>query len=42
MSKSATAIDTQVSAASSYFDYVNPQWVALLELLDMNVRYERC
>jgi ornithine--oxo-acid transaminase len=21
---------------------VNPQWVALLELLDMNVRYERC
>jgi ornithine--oxo-acid transaminase len=31
-----------VSATSSYFDYVNPQWVTLLSLLDMNVRYERC
>jgi ornithine--oxo-acid transaminase len=27
---------------TSYSDYVNPQWVALLDLLDMNVRYERC
>src|SRR6202790_5847420 len=42
MHKSATAIDTQVSRANSYSDYVNPQWVALLELLDMNVRYVRC
>jgi ornithine--oxo-acid transaminase len=31
-----------VSATSSYSDYVNPQWVTLLNLLDMNVRYERC
>jgi ornithine--oxo-acid transaminase len=54
MPKSTTVLDTQVysstSAASSkstfsptsYSDYVNPQWVALLDLLDMNVRYERC
>lgn len=37
-----TARDTQVAAANSYADYVNPQWVALLDLLDMNVRYARC
>lgn len=28
--------------ASAYEEYVNPQWVALLNLLDMNVEYERC
>jgi ornithine--oxo-acid transaminase len=27
---------------SLYSAYVNPQWVTLLNLLDMNVRYERC
>src|ERR1035441_4756841 len=27
---------------SNYKDYVNPQWVALLNLLGMNVEYERC
>jgi ornithine--oxo-acid transaminase len=27
---------------SAYADYVNPQWVRLLNLLQMNVRYERC
>src|ERR1700720_1897247 len=37
-----TSVSTTTSTASSYSDYVNPQWVALLELLDMNVRYERC
>ena len=42
MPKSMTAVDARVSASSSYSDYVNPQWVALLELLGMNVRYERC
>jgi ornithine--oxo-acid transaminase len=26
----------------SYQHYVNPQWVTLLNLLDMNVRYQRC
>src|SRR3974390_797976 len=28
--------------ADSYQQYVNPQWVTLLNLLDMNVRYQRC
>jgi ornithine--oxo-acid transaminase len=27
---------------SNYEDYVNPQWVALLDLLGMNVEYEHC
>jgi ornithine--oxo-acid transaminase len=27
---------------SNYKQYVNPQWVALLNLLEMNVEYERC
>lgn len=26
----------------SYAEHVNPQWVRLLDVLDMNVRYERC
>jgi ornithine--oxo-acid transaminase len=30
------------SSCSVYADYVNPQWVRLLNLLDMNVRYQRC
>ncbi|MDP9339874.1 MAG: aspartate aminotransferase family protein [Acidobacteriota bacterium] len=32
----------KTTVTTSYSDYVNPQWVALLDLLDMNVRYERC
>jgi ornithine--oxo-acid transaminase len=36
-----TASATTVSA-SQYFDYVNPQWVRLLDVLDMNVTYDRC
>ena len=31
-----------VSTSSRYAERVNPQWVRLLDLLDMNVRYERC
>ena len=31
-----------VSTSSTYAEFVNPQWVRLLELLDMDVRYERC
>jgi len=31
-----------VTTASNYHDYVNPQWVTLLNLLGMNVEYERC
>src|ERR1700719_4381362 len=29
-------------AADAYADHVNPQWVKLLNLLEMNVSYERC
>jgi ornithine--oxo-acid transaminase len=40
---SNTAVLAEVSSASSnYYDYVNPQWVTLLNLLGMNVEYERC
>src|ERR1700687_2650142 len=44
---SATIVSPGVSAAttsdtSNYKEYVNPQWVALLNLLGMNVEYERC
>jgi ornithine--oxo-acid transaminase len=31
-----------VSATNAYQDYVNPQWVNLLDLLNMNVEYVRC
>ena len=31
-----------VAAEDSYSEHVNPQWVRLLSLLDMNVRYTRC
>lgn len=30
------------SSPSAYADYVNPEWVRLLDLLGMNVRYRRC
>jgi ornithine--oxo-acid transaminase len=30
------------SGVSSYATHVNPQWVRLLDLLEMNVEYERC
>jgi ornithine--oxo-acid transaminase len=29
-------------ATDAYADHVNPQWVKLLDLLEMNVSYERC
>jgi ornithine--oxo-acid transaminase len=42
-SNSATIASPEVSTATSnYQDYVNPQWVSLLNLLGMNVEYERC
>ncbi len=31
-----------VATRSSYAEHVNPQWVRLLDLLDMNVQYQRC
>ena len=33
---------TERLAADAYADYVNPQWVKLLTLVDMNVSYEHC
>lgn len=40
----STAIQIGESRQSSdrYAAYVNPQWVRLLDLLEMNVQYERC
>ena len=40
----ATAIETgqPVGGMGKYKEHVNPQWVRLLELLEMNVRYQRC
>lgn len=41
--KSATiALPVETSSNSNYQEYVNPQWVTLLNLLGMNVEYERC
>jgi len=39
--KSVTVV-SQPTSGRAYQEYVNPQWVALLDLLDMNVEYERC
>jgi len=36
------AVLQSATGSQSYKEYVNPQWVALLNLLDMNVDYERC
>lgn len=33
---------SSIATRSLYAESVNPQWVRLLELLEMNVRYERC
>ena len=30
------------SAVRDYNEHVNPQWVRLLDLLDLNVPYTRC
>lgn len=40
----STAVKSFVSAETSrlYAEHVNPQWVRLLDLLEMNVQYERC
>src|ERR1700722_10283536 len=39
MTSATTAIATPDTV---YAEHVNPQWVRLLNLLQMNVRYERC
>lgn len=33
---------SSLATKTSYAESVNPQWVRVLDLLDMNVRYERC
>jgi ornithine--oxo-acid transaminase len=35
-------VASESGIGQAYQEYVNPQWVALLNLLDMNVEYERC
>ncbi len=42
MPTQSVKVSQQVISTSDYEKYVNPQWVALLNLLDMNVEYERC
>lgn len=36
------ALPAAATSNNSYFSNVNPQWVRLLNLLEMNVRYESC
>src|SRR6266852_4817854 len=39
---STATSDSTSNNTSNYKEYVNPQWVTLLNLLGMNVEYERC
>src|SRR5664279_2325683 len=39
--KTATFVSS-LARISAYEEYVNPQWVALLNLLEMNVDYVHC
>ena len=42
MATKSVTVASESLGARAYQDYVNPQWVALLNLLDMNVEYHRC
>ena len=43
MTRTTLAVDTSNSSDhAGYSDHVNPQWVRLLSLLEMNVPYTRC
>jgi ornithine--oxo-acid transaminase len=42
MVSNRTALASESLGVQAYGEYVNPQWVALLNLLGMNVEYERC
>ncbi|HLX86728.1 MAG TPA: aspartate aminotransferase family protein [Terriglobales bacterium] len=42
INSTTTVLQEPTVSTSNYRDYVNPQWVALLNLLGMNVEYERC
>ena len=37
-----TCVETKNAKTAFYSEYVNPQWVRLLDLLQMNLRYTRC
>jgi ornithine--oxo-acid transaminase len=42
MATESARVVLEIASGRAYQEYVNPQWVALLNLLDMNVEYERC
>jgi ornithine--oxo-acid transaminase len=42
MATKTAPIVYETNKISAYKEYVNPQWVTLLNLLDMNVEYVRC
>jgi ornithine--oxo-acid transaminase len=42
MATKTSVVVTASDASTAYKQHVNPQWVALLDLLGMNVEYERC
>jgi ornithine--oxo-acid transaminase len=42
MATKSASVVSESAGGRAYQEYVNPQWVALLNLLDMNVEYERC
>jgi ornithine--oxo-acid transaminase len=42
MATNGAAVVVDSLGSKAYQEFVNPQWVALLNLLDMNVEYERC
>src|SRR6201998_4948481 len=42
MATESARVILEIASGRAYQEYVNPQWVALLNLLDMNVEYERC
>jgi ornithine--oxo-acid transaminase len=38
----AAVLAAEPQAACAYAEHVNPEWVRLLDLLGMNLRYDRC
>ena len=42
MATTTAPIVSDTNKTSAYKEYVNPQWVRLVNLLDMNVEYVRC
>jgi ornithine--oxo-acid transaminase len=42
MASKGAVVSSESVSGQTYQEHVNPQWVALLDLLGMNVEYERC